>query len=395
MNNPNNEPPDWTCSTSPSTPEEHTAELESLRARYAELEAAYAALKQDHEAQKTAWTQLETQVGLLREQLMHNEKLASLGRLLAGIAHEINSPLATVKSSADSLTENTAEFLEEHLDFFRQMPESAYRQFRTLLTEALKRQTHLSSREERRHRVALQALLEEMGIATARNRARMLVQLGITAEQAEHLRILQQEDAQQLLRALSALIHIQHNVRNIETAADRTVHIVYALKSYGRKNVRETPVPVVLRESIELILTLFHAQFRDQVELNTELDERVTVFADPDTLAQIWTNIIQNALQAMGERGRLEIRVYAHQEVATVEITDSGPGIPEEVQEQIFDPFFTTKSGGEGSGLGLSICQDIVEQYAGSIDFMTRPGRTTFYIKFPVWTPPDSPAPIL
>ena len=108
------------------------------------------------------------------------------------------------------------------------------------------------------------------------------------------------------------------------------------------------------------------------------------VLCYPDELSQVWTNLLHNAMQAMEYKGTLTITVRKQDEQAIISITDTGPGIPDEIKEKIFDPFFTTKAAGEGSGLGLDIVRKIIEKHQGQISFESKPGKTTFHVVLPI-----------
>ena len=133
-------------------------------------------------------------------------------------------------------------------------------------------------------------------------------------------------------------------------------------------------------------MRLYENYVKRGIELEIDFQPVPTIKALPSELSQIWTNLIHNAVQAMQNKGRLEVRVEAVTggEYIIVSITDSGPGIPPEIQPRIFEPFFTTKPAGEGSGLGLDIVKKIVEKHNGQISFESESGRTTFFVRLPI-----------
>ncbi|MCB9594328.1 MAG: HAMP domain-containing histidine kinase, partial [Sandaracinaceae bacterium] len=131
------------------------------------------------------------------------------------------------------------------------------------------------------------------------------------------------------------------------------------------------------------VLTLHRNQLKHNVELERDYASPGVIWARHDQLDQVWTNLVHNALQAMDGAGSLRVALRDDGAFLVVEITDSGPGVPEDARERIFDPFYTTKSVGEGSGLGLSICKDIVEGHGGTITLESQPGRTTFAVRLP------------
>jgi signal transduction histidine kinase len=139
-----------------------------------------------------------------------------------------------------------------------------------------------------------------------------------------------------------------------------------------------------ITEGIDVVLTIYHNLFKQGVEVTKNYQAVPPILCLPDELNQVWTNLIHNAIQAMENQGELEIAVFQQNGQVVVQITDSGPGIPDNVKDRIFEPFFTTKAAGEGSGLGLDIVRKIVEKHRGKIEVESRPGRTTFSIMLPI-----------
>jgi signal transduction histidine kinase len=158
---------------------------------------------------------------------------------------------------------------------------------------------------------------------------------------------------------------------------------VFALKSYARFDQSGEKQLVPLVEGIETVLELYRSQLKHGIEVMRRYETIPELWGYPDELVQVWTNLIHNALQAMSGKGILEIVTAVQGNQAVVRITDSGSGISLENQAKIFTPFFTTKPQGEGSGLGLSISQTIVEKHAGQIEVNSHPGRTTFTVRIP------------
>jgi signal transduction histidine kinase len=120
------------------------------------------------------------------------------------------------------------------------------------------------------------------------------------------------------------------------------------------------------------------------IEVIKNYQQVPAIFCYAEELNQVWTNLLHNAIQAMSNRGRLEISVFEESRQIVVQVTDSGSGIPPEIKERIFDPFFTTKPAGEGSGLGLDIVRKIVDKHQGKIEVNSQPGRTTFSVMLPI-----------
>ena len=153
-----------------------------------------------------------------------------------------------------------------------------------------------------------------------------------------------------------------------------------ALKIYGHNETHGQLVPHDVIKDIELVLTLYYNQTKYGVEIERRYEEVPPVLCYPDKLHQVWVNIINNALQAMNNKGKLIIAVAKMEDKVRVSITDNGPGIPESIMDRIFEPFFTTKKLGEGTGLGLDIVKRVVNEIGGEISVESRKGETTFHI---------------
>jgi signal transduction histidine kinase len=160
--------------------------------------------------------------------------------------------------------------------------------------------------------------------------------------------------------------------------------VVFALKNFARMDHSGEMVKSNIIDGIETVLTLYYNQLKQGVEVSRDYAEIPQIYCFPDELNQIWTNLLHNALQAMQHKGKLNIAVSLDSTNVVVSITDSGSGIPPEIQDKIFQPFFTTKPAGEGTGLGLDIVNRIVEKHKGKITVSSIPGKTTFNIYLPI-----------
>lgn len=160
---------------------------------------------------------------------------------------------------------------------------------------------------------------------------------------------------------------------------------MFALKSYARYDTTGTKVAANITDGIETTLTLYQNQFQHGVEVVRQYEDSLPcILCYPDELNQVWTNLVHNALQAMNNKGILTITVTRQDTRVLVSITDSGKGIPPEIQPKIFEPFFTTKPIGEGSGLGLHIIKKIIVKHEGTIEVDSIPGKTTLTVSLPI-----------
>jgi signal transduction histidine kinase len=191
------------------------------------------------------------------------------------------------------------------------------------------------------------------------------------------------------VRFVAADIAARRLTTEIETAANRIHSLVAAVKSYTRMDRAPVLEPVRLGETLNQLLTLYRAKARGKnvtLDLDIEPDlPEVQGFAGE--LNQIWANLVENAVDAAPEGGRVLIGAARAGNAVEVRVVDNGPGIPRHLQERIFEPFFTTKPVGVGSGMGLDIVLGIVHRHSGVIEFTSGPGRTEFRVRIPVAAP--------
>jgi signal transduction histidine kinase len=353
-----------------------------VQERTKELSQAYDDLQETHEALK-----------LTQDGLVHSEKMAALGQLIAGIAHEINTPLGAIQSSI----QYTAKFLQENLQslpqFFRELSPQQEQQFSELLNRAIEPGVPLSGRDRRQARRQLKVSLQELEISNAEAIASLLIDLGITHNLESLQSSLADPKAISILKMVRQFTRVHESTRDINTASDRAAKIVFALKTYARYDHSGELITANIADGIETVLTLYQNQLKYGITVTRKVESIAAIPCYFDELNQVWTNLIHNALQAMNYRGELTLVVYQAEASIIVEIHDTGPGIPPEIQAKIFEPFFTTKPPGEGSGLGLDIVKKIVDKHHGSISFQSTPGQTIFTVQIPTQITPSPQAP--
>lgn len=177
---------------------------------------------------------------------------------------------------------------------------------------------------------------------------------------------------------------LRGNNRTVITSVEKAAKVVFALKNYARFDHSGEKQLVEISAGLETALELYHNKLKQNIEVFRHYQELPKIWCYPDELIQVWTNVIHNGIQSMAEGGTLMIVTSAENNGITVDISDSGSGIPEEVQDKIFEPFFTTKPTGEGSGLGLHISQKIIDKHQGNIAVDSMPGHTRFTIWLPI-----------
>ncbi len=317
--------------------------------------------------------------------LITSEKLAVLGQISAGIAHEVNTPLGAIKSSAEESSKAFGEILMDFMWLTKSLTDSDKDMFVEFIATSNPSTQTLSTVEERQIKKKMRESFEELGIANSRFIAERLVQVGIYEVTPAMEKISKLEHFEKLMMITYNILNQQRSNQTIQLAVDKASRIVKALKTYLHTSNKDQVESINLRNNIETVLTIYHNRLKQGIQVIKNYEEVPDIMGHPDQLNQVWTNLIVNAVQAMDNKGILTIGLKKEDEHIVVSIKDSGKGIPKGIQDKIFDPFFTTKVSGEGSGLGLDIIKRIVDEHAATISFESMEGEgTTFYVKLPI-----------
>jgi len=320
-----------------------------------------------------------------QNQLVHSEKMAALGHLVSGIAHEINTPLGAINSSNRSILSEMPNLLNVIPSICKVVNSDHKDTYLQLVNKAFEKSLIITSREERKFRRALTAELEERGVAHADVIAESFVELGIYSDVDKYLPILYSENSSDILTATQKLTGIKFSSDIIMTAVDKVAKIVYSLKNFARFDSEGKKVTVDIHQNIDTILTLYNSQLKQGVEIIKEYSLSRALFVVPDQMHQVWTNTIHNAIHAMNNNGTITIKTQEVGDEALISITDTGKGMSNEIISKIFNPFFTTKPEGEGTGLGLDIVNKIIKNHDGRIEVESEEGvGTTFNFYLPI-----------
>ncbi len=321
-----------------------------------------------------------------QEQLIRQEKMATLGQLVANTAHELNTPIGAILNSIRNIENSLPDTFHQLPHLLQKLNPSEQEIFFEYSVKAILDKKNLSTQEERHLRMNLENQLYQNQIPFADEIADKLVSIGLTDNLDKLIQWIKtkSELAQEIINMIYLLGKIGTNLNVIRIAADKTKKKVHGLKVYSHSQPDEPLTEVNLVENIETVIMVYSHHFKHDIELIRNYIDQPIIKGYADALMQVWTNLIFNAIQAMGGKGKITITIQKNNHSVITKIEDNGPGIPIDIQDKIFQALFTTKSKGEGSGLGLTIVQKILEKHNGKISFESAPGKTVFIVELPL-----------
>jgi PAS domain S-box-containing protein len=312
--------------------------------------------------------------------LLNKERLSTLGVLIAGIAHEINTPLGAIKASGENLK---ALFNNGLIELIPKITPADLETAMSLFHAASF--ANLSTIEERKlvQELTAQITLLEIEPRAAQKYARTFVQMGVYQLNDQARAILMNAGTDLILQLALNLILIFKSIQTTTLSADQGSKVVKALNTFAHGNLASTATEFNLHENIETVVTIFWNKIKQGSKVELNIPQDVKLFGLAEEMTQVWTNIVNNALHASGNRCTIRFDYLETEQNQIIEVSNNGPQIPPSIIERIFDPFFTTKSRGEGTGLGLNIVHGIIEKQKGSIRCESNERLTTFIITLP------------
>jgi signal transduction histidine kinase len=319
---------------------------------------------------------------------LQREKVSALGKLSAGIAHELNNPASAIKRIASEMNirlhanyDLTSKILSDGVD--SQHLETIHN---LALEKESKQKVRLTTLARMEKEDEFSEWFSENGYSDNRQSAEIFSDMGFSTDDLVQIQQLAGDSFIDLLHWLENILTSGRLIQDLEDASGRISHLVGAIKSHVHMDQTNDAQRTNIHDDIENTLTLMGYKLRDKnITVKKKFCEDLPpIEAYIGELNQVWTNLIDNAIDALDKNGELTIESSCSKREATVRIIDNGSGIPKEIQSRIFDPFFTTKKVGQGTGIGLDTVKKIVDRHRGEIKVNSIPGRTEFVLCIPI-----------
>ena len=365
-----------------------------------ELSKSLIQINKDLQGTRDRATKAYLELEASQKKLVQSDKMITLGTMVAGIAHEINTPLGAIKANSENIQISISQYLEIIQPENNLFTKDELKHILEVLELTSLNKKALSTKEARSIRKSLVNVIQEKGISLSDKDIDIIIELGF-GERLEALeKLLQSPKFSVLLDTISILNGLRLKAKVIEHSAGNVSRIVRSLKSFMHFSEKDEMVLSDIIGGIESVLIILNSKIKRGIEVIKNYGEIPQIYCYIDELNQIWTNLIHNSIQAMNGDGRVIIEIQQISSIPnnmkidyrdssyngkyiSIIIEDNGPGIPLEIQTKIFEAFFTTKPMGEGSGLGLHIISKILEKHKGGLDLFSEAGKTQFVVHIP------------
>jgi signal transduction histidine kinase len=318
------------------------------------------------------------------------EKMMALGRLSAGLAHELNNPTAAIRRTSENLAARLTGQSKLILKMARRdLEKTVIDAIEQLSRVALEREftDYLSPVDRSDREEELASWLEGQKVMEAWELASVFTDTGLSVKDFERFADAVPGDIlNDGLAWVAGSVEVNRMVAEIYSSAGHISELVSSVKLYSHMDRSSEHKPTDVREGLDnTLIMLGHKLKQKKIRVMREYQDNIPIIpGNAGELNQVWTNLIDNALDALTESGELSIQIGSDDWGVAVKIIDNGAGIPEDIRLRIFDPFFTTKDVGEGTGLGLDIARRIVHTHRGQIEARSRPGRTEMFVRLPI-----------
>ena len=306
----------------------------------------------------------------------------AMGVLMAGIAHEINTPLSAIKASSENISLSLKDFIEKISNENSMIRNEEWQLITKILSDLENPKETLSTREVRAKKKELAKYFSDKGISEAEEIAEIFTGLGIFQDLIQYESLIFNKNFRSILDIIKILHGIRLKSSTIEYSSGRISKIVKSLKSFTQYDQSGKMTLIDISEGVETVLTIYHNFLKQGIEVITNYESIPGVYCYSDELTQVWIQLIYNSIQAMNGKGVLKIDIFPLNEEVCVSIEDNGPGISEDSLSKIFDPFYANNP--KGSGLGLYVTKKILQKHNAILELDSEPGKTRFLVKIPV-----------